>query len=257
MIQSILEWLSPINSATKQADVFIDCQKGTGQWFLETDFFQQWLQQYSGTPHAERNLFCPGIPGAGKTLLASTVIDQLSTRYQNEPSIGVAFFYCNFREQVSLESLIGCLLKQLARQLPIFPEVIEDLYTLHQEQKTRPSLDELVEAFDMTALKFNKIFFVIDALDECHMAHGSRDMLLDEVFELQTKHTLGLLATSRDNPDIANRFTESPSLRIRANQSDIEKYLRGQMGVLPRFVQGRPELQQQIVDEITKSVDGM
>jgi hypothetical protein len=29
-------------------------------------------------------------------ILASIVIDDLTTRYQNNPSVGIAYFYCNF-----------------------------------------------------------------------------------------------------------------------------------------------------------------
>ncbi|KAJ5638592.1 hypothetical protein N7528_000982 [Penicillium herquei] len=256
-IQKILEWLSSINIATKQADFFNDCQKGTGQWFIETKVFQNWIHQYSTTPQNERSLFCPGIPGAGKTLLASTVINELFSNFGNNHTVGVAFFYCNFREKITLEEIVGCLLKQLAGQLPIFPEPVEDLYDTYLTLKTKASVNDLIEALDTTIFRFQRVFIVIDALDECHMADGSRDMLLDQLFALQSKHTLGILATSRENPEISCQFAGCPSLMIRANENDIERFLRGQMGVLPNFVRNKPELQQEIVDKITKAVDGM
>ncbi|KAJ5718458.1 ankyrin [Penicillium malachiteum] len=111
--------------------------------------------------------------------------------------------------------------------------------------------------FQAIIAEFQRVFIVLDALDECHMADGSRDMLLDQLFVLQSKHTLGILATSRENPEISSQFAGCPSLMIRANGSDIERFLRGQMGMLPNFVRNKPELQQEIVDKITKAVDGM
>ncbi|KAJ6024087.1 hypothetical protein N7540_004884 [Penicillium herquei] len=256
-IQKILEWLSSINIATKQADFFNDCQKGTGQWFIQTKIFQNWVYQSSTTSQRERSLFCPGIPGAGKTLLASTVINELSSNFENDHTVGVAFFYCNFREKTTLEEILGCLVKQLARQLPIFPEPVEDLYDTYQALKTKASVNDLIEILETTIFRFQRVFIVIDALDECHMADGSRDMLLDQLFALQNNHMLGILATSRENPDISCQFAGCPSLMIRANESDIERFLRGQMSVLPNFVRNKPDLQQEIVDKITTAVDGM
>jgi AAA+ superfamily predicted ATPase len=63
--QAILEWLTPIDYAPQQNDFISKLQKGTGQWLLNSNEFRQWV--------INRNqiLFCPGMPGAGKTMLAS------------------------------------------------------------------------------------------------------------------------------------------------------------------------------------------
>ncbi|KAJ5752462.1 hypothetical protein N7520_009379 [Penicillium odoratum] len=256
-IQRILEWLSPINAATKQADIFSGRQEGTGQWFIQTNSFRQWVHS---TTLYQRTLFCPGIPGAGKTFLASTVVNELQHSFQHDSSVGLAFFYCEFRERVTLESILSCILGQLARKLPVFPEPLEDLYDDHLETRTRPSASSLLEALDITISRFIKVFIVIDALDECILPGGTRATLLDNIFALQTRYNLGFLATSRDHPEITVRFDGKPCLRIRANEDDIERFLRGQLDqvdVLPGFVQRKPELQKEIVTKITKAVDGM
>lgn len=208
----------------------------------------------------QRTLFCPGIPGAGKTLLTSTVINELDHSFQHNSSVGLAFFYCEFREHVTLDTILSCLLGQLARSLPIFPEPLENLYEEHLERRTRPTANSLLDALDLIISRFVKVFIVIDALDECPLSGGTRFALLKSISALQEKHDLGFLATSRDNPDIAARFDGKPCLRIRANEDDIEKFLRGQMGqmgVVPDFVRRKRELQKEIVVEITKAVDGM
>ena len=66
-------------------------------------------------------LFCPGIPGAGKTILTSIVVDDLTTRFSNDPSVGIAYVYCNFRrrDEQKAEELFASLLKQLM-QGPVF-----------------------------------------------------------------------------------------------------------------------------------------
>ena len=59
-------------------------------------------------------LFCPGIPGAGKTILVSTVIDYLQ-RNLGDHDVGIAYLYCNFRrvDDQTVEQLIANLIKQL------------------------------------------------------------------------------------------------------------------------------------------------
>jgi hypothetical protein len=56
----ILDWLTPIDYAPQQSNFISQWQEGTGQWLLNSDEFQVWINQRKQT------LFCPGIPGAGK-----------------------------------------------------------------------------------------------------------------------------------------------------------------------------------------------
>ncbi|KAJ7800176.1 hypothetical protein B0H14DRAFT_1695342 [Mycena olivaceomarginata] len=65
--KEIIEWLSPINFFLRHADISQARQHGTGGWLLADPHFQEW-EAGSG-----RTLWCHGIPGAGKTVLASMV----------------------------------------------------------------------------------------------------------------------------------------------------------------------------------------
>ncbi|KAJ4369628.1 hypothetical protein N0V83_005390 [Neocucurbitaria cava] len=52
----------------------IKCRlEGTGQWFLDASEVVRW----QGAREANGTLFCPGIPGAGKTVIAGTMIEHL------------------------------------------------------------------------------------------------------------------------------------------------------------------------------------
>ena len=53
--QKVLEWLSPLNFASKQVDTFERNQRGTGEWLFEEDVFKAWL---AGDTNA---LWCSGI----------------------------------------------------------------------------------------------------------------------------------------------------------------------------------------------------
>ncbi len=53
--QKVLEWLSPLNFASKQVDTFERHQPGTGEWLFEDEMFKAWL---AGEKNA---LWCSGI----------------------------------------------------------------------------------------------------------------------------------------------------------------------------------------------------
>jgi hypothetical protein len=105
----ILNWLTPVDYAHQQKDFISRRQAGTCQWFLDSIEFQMWLESDKQT------LFCPGIPGAGKTILTSVVVEELDARFQKDPSIGIAYVYCSFQRQTeqTAEPLLLSVLKQL------------------------------------------------------------------------------------------------------------------------------------------------
>src|SRR3569833_1128288 len=107
----ILNWLTSIDYAPQQSDFINRRQTETGQWLLDSEEYQTWLQI------AKQTLFCPGIPGAGKTILTSVVIQDLTNRFGDDKSIGIAYLYCNFRRQdeQKADNLLASLLKLLSQ----------------------------------------------------------------------------------------------------------------------------------------------
>ncbi|KAI9370213.1 ankyrin repeat-containing domain protein [Aspergillus egyptiacus] len=259
--RAVLNWLSPITHDVKQADLFSRVQKGTGRWLLDrwlldSDKFKQWIKQDKDTPADGRSLFCPGLPGAGKTFIASIVVNQLQQRAEAE-NIGLAFFYCNFREKTELLDMLGVLLRQLMQQQVMIPESMEKSYQKHLNRGTRFTVAESVDLLETAIGLLPKTFIVLDALDECHFPHTERAQLLETIFALQRKHNLALFATCRDNPDITRLFTGKQCLRIRASEEDVEMFLHGRLQLLPGVVQRRPDLQQEVISAISQSIDGM
>ncbi|KAF2193581.1 hypothetical protein K469DRAFT_691133 [Zopfia rhizophila CBS 207.26] len=108
-IKTIAEWISPTVFPAQQSDLIARREEGTGQWFLDSPEFADWLREPRST------LFCPSIPGTGKTMLAAITIEHLS-QMQGSGNIGFTHMFCNYKFNVGNTShFLAALLKQLVQ----------------------------------------------------------------------------------------------------------------------------------------------
>lgn len=250
--QRILDWITPIEYATQQRDFSNQRQRGTGQWLLKSPEFNTWVGSEGTT------LFCPGIPGSGKTILTSAVVGELQSRFQEEDGVAVAYLYCNFRRENEQRphDLLASLLKQLACGRPL-PPALWALYESNKRTRMRLSLDQIRRLFTAVLSTVSKAFIVIDALDECQAAYGHRARFLSEVLALRAAHKINIFATSRFIPEIVDTFNQAVSLEIRAASQDIGMYIEGRMQEMPAFVQRNSQLQEEIRAKVSDAADGV
>ncbi|KAJ7028119.1 ankyrin repeat domain-containing protein [Mycena alexandri] len=248
--KQIIEWLSPINFFLRQADISQARQGGTGGWLLADPHFQEW-ESGSG-----RTLWCHGIPGAGKTVLASMIVDHLSPKSQNG-NLGVACIYLNHKE--AEDHTPTRLLSSLWRQLVLgkdFGPLPKKLYQQHQEKQTPLSLDEAFEVLCSAITEFLKVYIVVDAVDE--YPETQRQILLEYLAEMGP--TVNLMITSRPHITPDSALPNTATLEIRANEDDVGRYVDAQIRRSPRLskhVQSRINLREEIHSAITCTVDGM
>ncbi|CEJ93677.1 hypothetical protein VHEMI09251 [[Torrubiella] hemipterigena] len=256
----ILDWLASSSYGSKYSDLLKDRQPGTGQWFLDSAEYQTWL----GTQ--KQTLFCPGIPGAGKTILASIVIEDLFSRFESNQEIGIAYLYCDFQRQDNqkVDDLLASLLRQLAQRRPSLPDELKSLYKKHKDIQTRPSVDEILSGLESVARIYSRVLIVVDALDECEMKCMLK--FLSHLFSLQASTMANILATSRPIEIIKKEFEgRSEIVNISARNEDVEKYLDSDMKMLRLLDKGsdglsdkrREELQKEIKNTLIKCVNGM
>ncbi|SPO07532.1 uncharacterized protein DNG_10226 [Cephalotrichum gorgonifer] len=253
---AFLSWLSRLtseNHATRHNDVLSLRQPGTGRWLLECTKFKTWLENEKET------LFCPGIPGAGKTILTSIVIEELLDRFRNDSSIGVAFIYCEFRRQDEQTpgNLFASLLRQLAQDHSNLPDSLKSLYERHRCHQTQPKYEEVITTLYSMARLYSRVFIVIDALDEHRVTSGHRDNFLSEIMKFQAECGVNLFVTSRHIPGIIGVFETSMTLEIQASERDVRLFLDDNISHLPSFVHRSPDLQEEVKTAIVNTVDGM
>lgn len=251
-VSKVTHWLTPANFSAQQSDIIVKRQKDTGLWLLNSDEYKTWTREEKQT------LFCPGIPGAGKTMMSAIVVEDLQKTFGDNDRIGIACLFCSYKRQneQSPADLFASLLKQLVQERPVLPDVVKALYESHSERETRPSFGELSAVLRSVVDSNSRVFFVIDALDECTNVGRARERLLREIFKLQKQTRISLFATSRFIPEIKRDFEGSISLEIRAHNEDVQRYLNENM---PRqfCVSRNPDLQEKIKTEVAKAVDGM
>ena len=133
-------------------------RKGRSSWLFEANEYKQWKQ--SGPSSV---LLCSGIVGAGKTVLCSSVIEELIITRAGDAS--VSYFFCRDDDLESLKAraIMGSLARQLLSGISaiLFDKVNQDIgpMTLDIEQVSSHLLALLPPT--------GQYIIVLDGLDEC------------------------------------------------------------------------------------------
>ncbi|EGO00913.1 hypothetical protein SERLA73DRAFT_178911 [Serpula lacrymans var. lacrymans S7.3] len=104
--RKLADWLTPLNFRQKQSEVYGKRREGTGDWVLDDERFKEWQ---AGD---KRTLWCSGIPGAGKTVLASYIVNHLTNKCKDS-NLAVAYIYCDYKDQSAqtVYGLVASILK--------------------------------------------------------------------------------------------------------------------------------------------------
>lgn len=245
-----LDWLSSTYHAIQQAEHSERRQSGTGQWFLDSQFFHEWVKM----PH--QTLLCLGKPGAGKTFIVSAAIDELEKLYRDIPEVGIAYIYCDFQyiheDRQKVSRLLSSITRQLVQSMSKIPPNIVKLFDNHRNKGTRPSTNEISGVLQSLTRHFQQVFIIVDALDELN----DSNRLLDEIFSLQKTGIVNFLSTARFIPEVMARFQDKPTQEIQASRQDVMSYLSASLEKM-QCLSRKPELHPEIIDIISNAVDGM
>ncbi|OQE19034.1 hypothetical protein PENSTE_c016G01255 [Penicillium steckii] len=240
--QQILGWLSTFSYSDAQNNTQRNRASNTGDWFLNSPEYIEW----KSTPG--RVLWAYGAVGCGKSVLCSTIIQDIEELCGSDPSKKFAYWYFQFSndETQKVYNMTRSILRQLMpRTLPV------SLVRLWEDQShrgSRPPQKTFAEILDIILEESqDESFLIFDALDECPaIEHDGRSSLLEFIECLSAKHSskLHILATSRPEPDIRSRFEQFTSVDLELGLGgDVENFVRDRIshGRLSRWDESAKE----------------
>lgn len=252
---AILNWISPHDFSAAHNDILHQRIEGTCLWFLETEEMKNWFQNRGQT------LFCPGIPGAGKTVMAATIIEHLESALTDDSKAVVAYIYCSYQPKTeqSIECMVQVLLRQVTAKNSKIPHNIQRLHDQYSQGSTRPPLKKLLTELCESFKQYDRVFVVLDAVDEYYVSnYESHQMLMSELAQIQETTPINILMTSRfSNTHATAKFPGSVQKEIRAQQQDIVLYLNARLPMFQANVIGNVSLEQYIQSMVLRAADGM
>ncbi|KAG9661586.1 purine and uridine phosphorylase, partial [Aureobasidium melanogenum] len=254
----IQSWLSPPDHTTNQNEALSKRHEGTGQWFVTSAVFTAFKE--GKVPF----LWLSGIPGCGKTILSSSIIEDLQ-QTSSVSSAVLLYFYFDFTEvrKQTLDNALRSLLWQLTKCGGSSFREVEKLYESCKSGQNQTSTQSLIRGLESVLQSAGRVTIVLDALDEC----TTRPDLLQWLAEMSVKNSSGIqiIATSRREYDIEDAFakwlTNDVMLSIQQLEvdQDIQAYVHARIRSDPNLQRWRskPLVQEQIEEELMKKAQGM
>jgi ankyrin repeat protein len=189
-------WLKPSDTSSNLVSASQLRHPDTGRWFLESDNYK-WLKSNLGA-----RLWLRGIPGSGKTVLSSTIIENLKLSNQT-PGAAVVYFFFSFSDESKqkLDHMLRSLVSQLVLWAKPTNNPLLKLYESSSHGHEQPRMSQLVETFNQIASELQDVTVVLDALDECR----DRGDLLRWITS-SSNQDYKFILTSRSERDIEEFF---------------------------------------------------
>ncbi len=220
-------------------------------WMLESQDWNNWIRRKT------RCLWLHGIPGAGKTVLASFLVQNIHRDPKSSEVVGSIYYYCYFgHSQDETIPLLGWIISQLCRQAGRVPDSLLSIYNNGHKPNTNQLLEGLADVLD----SFAYAYVVIDALDE---SKEPRDQILGVLKLIATEprfRKIQLLVTSREYFDIESVMSTcsvSVPMQVDKVQADISKFVHVTLQSNRQFLTWPEELRQEMQASLPIRAKGM
>lgn len=186
-------------------------------WLLQSPEWINWLNR----PDSDNFLWIHGIPGAGKTVLASFIIEQIKQYCNNAAEDGYSYYYCHSsNNQDEAGPFLRWIVSQFCRQAQWIPKLLKELF----DQGCNPSIAELENVLEAVLRRFHLCYVIIDAVDESSpredLIRVIATITLDKRFP-----NLKILATSRKDLEIERVF-RGISIAVSMSNPSVERDIR-------------------------------
>ncbi|GAW16521.1 hypothetical protein ANO14919_059510 [Xylariales sp. No.14919] len=194
--RQVLRALDAPNPSIEHNEARRKHEPGTGEWFLKCQSYQDWVTGLSP------RLWVHGKAGCCKTVLCSTIIEDVKRQLLNNPGAVLAYFYFSFSDaqKQSYANLLLALVTELSRGCAIHPKL---LAAYNNTPERKPDTSVLEEVLIDLLRGSRTPYLIIDALDECPESGNQREQVMQGLEKIAKEGTdTRLLVTSRKDPDI-------------------------------------------------------
>ncbi|KAH6842231.1 hypothetical protein B0I37DRAFT_194123 [Chaetomium sp. MPI-CAGE-AT-0009] len=220
----------------------------TGNWVFRSTEWSDFVQGHT------RSLWIHGIPGAGKTILCSNIVQHL--RRLQDRRTGWVYYYCYFgRNQDETEPLLRWIIVQLCQQARYVPKKLSSAY----QSGDQLGIDDLLSILEAILEVFDTAFVTIDALDES-MPYTNLLACLNVLMTETRFNKLRLLMTSRQYLDIEQTIkphaVSFPMLN-RYVEEDLRIYITSQLQSHSKFRAWPTALIEEVNTALVRGAKGM
>ena len=234
----------------------------TGEWFLDGDDFKRFKESDRAL------LWLDGNPGCGKTVLSSSIIENLVGELESNEQSAMAYWYFSSsgKATMSLDNCIRSLITQFMMAVSgKFPKAIDELWNNKGRKKETPKLSDLTYTLHSHLQEEKvKFYIIIDALDEAR--EEDHEDLLRFVQDLISNdmHGIGLVLTSR--PFVKEKFKErfedeanffDIAIERASVDGDIKSHIQEQLTTDPNLSQWKEEVRNSILSALLEKAEGM
>ncbi|TFK27632.1 hypothetical protein FA15DRAFT_635561 [Coprinopsis marcescibilis] len=214
-VKTMAKWITLINFRAVWMDTIAKKAPGTGTWLPRTSKFREW-----GV--LERGILCgTGLPGAGKTVLSSIVVEQLREACRaSSQDCAVLVVFFRYTDKITARDTYAALVRQLLEDHPGVFDLVKSLYMKHDRHGTILSKVELIQLLREATNLLRRCFITLDAFDE-----APKEVQL-EIFQTLCSMKVNIFATSRPSILPKDVLAKAQVLEIVAQREDIEILVR-------------------------------
>jgi hypothetical protein len=256
--ERIRSWLCASDPSINHNKALQQRHGGSGKWFIQSQAFTSFKQ--GDLPF----LWLNGIPGCGKTILSSSIIEDLEQGSLDTPP-AILYFYFDFNDKRKrrLDDAVRSLVWQASSHGRTQMEEIARLYATCRDGGIQPSTDAIVQTLAKTLETMDHVMIVFDAMDEC----TTRSALLPWLARLADQEfgNVKTIVTSRREHDIQVEFEKwlrgdaiVPLQKLDVDP-DIRAYVRAMLQTSPQLQRWRlqPGVQGEIETALMSKANGM
>ncbi|KAL8992330.1 MAG: hypothetical protein Q9169_007181 [Polycauliona sp. 2 TL-2023] len=233
-------------------------QEGTGTWILHHGSYRNWYDAARSS-----TLCCFGIPGCGKTILASFLVDTIRSDHASH-NASMVYCYCDYADMRTLcaETILGTLLKQLLCNGQI-PEDLEKKFPPgYGDHERTLSTYDLIDLICMAISKRPFTFVIIDGLDECEKpCRKEMQGLLAQLQGIDSS-SIKLFVSCRQEDQLLRSLQGIPTIQMTSAvlEDDIRLFVAA--SVSSRIAAGElrvrdANLKKYVTDELVNKAHGM